>query len=79
MGTYWQVPLPLQAHQRPSFRASPGQQPTPAALSGNGPLAGQSSLSVFLVVTSSAFHILILFLFFLKPDVLHFFLLKGGV
>lgn len=33
----------------------------------------------FLVVTSSAFHILILFLLFLKPDVLHFFLLKGGV
>lgn len=41
----WQVLLPLQAHQRPSFWCLPKQQPTQTAVSGNGPPTGEPSLS----------------------------------
>lgn len=58
----WQVPLPLQAHQGSSFWDSPGQQATLAALSGNGPLSGQSCVSVFGVVTNCVFISSVLFL-----------------
>lgn len=79
LDTYWPAPLPLQAHQRPSVWASPGQQSTLPALSGNGPLSGRSSLSVFGVGTNCMFCVFIISLLVLMPDVLHIVQLKGGV